>query len=93
MMGVRLGQCMILSAGWYQSALDGAERKPVVCAAQEGRHADAEREIERTLFCLTTSCLHAKAVYERAWTRAVRTNRRKGVMRPLECPAVSREAA
>ena len=45
--------------------------------AQEGRHADVEKEIDRTLFCLATSCAHAKAVYERVKARAVRTNRRK----------------
>jgi len=45
--------------------------------AQEGRHAEAEKEIDRTLFCLATSCSHAKSVYERVKARAVRANRRK----------------
>src|SRR3954452_7203783 len=45
--------------------------------AQEGRHAEAEKETDRTLFCLATSCAHASAVYERVKARVVRANRRK----------------
>ena len=48
-----------------------------VYAAQEGRHAEAEREIERTLALLAVSCSHAADVYRRVKAKARRTNQRK----------------
>lgn len=53
-----------------------------VDAAREGRHEDAEREINRTIACLATSCSFAADVYRRVQAKAVRTNRRKSKAEP-----------